>query len=114
MKARIPKQAGGNMMEQLQRMQQDMQDKTAELEERTYEVKAGGGLVRVVMTGKKQLRELELDPDIVDPEDLETLQDLVIAAVNEAVSTVEETAAREMEKITGALGLPGMPGLMGM
>ena len=112
MKARIPKNAGGgNIMEQLQKMQEDMQSKTAELEERDYEVRAGGGLVRVLMTGRKQIKELELDADIVDPDDIETLQDLIIAAVNEAISTVEETAAKEMETITTAM--PPIPGLMG-
>ena len=112
MKARIPKSpAGGNMLEQIQKMQEDMQKKQAELEQQEYEIKAGGGLLRLVMDGKKQVKELELDPDIVDPDDIETLQDLIVAAVNEAITTVEETAARELEKITSAVSMPNLPGL---
>ena len=109
MKARIPKSpAGGNMLEQIQKMQEDMQKKQAELEQQEYEIKAGGGLLRLVMDGKKQVKELELDPDIVD---IETLQDLIVAAVNEAITTVEETAARELEKITSAVSMPNLPGM---
>ena len=63
------------------------------------------------MDGKKQVKELELDPDIVDPDDIETLQDLIVAAVNEAITTVEETAARELEKITSAVAMPNLPGM---
>ncbi|MBQ6000883.1 MAG: YbaB/EbfC family nucleoid-associated protein [Clostridia bacterium] len=112
MKARVPKNpAGGNLMEQIQKMQEEMQKKQLELEESEYEIKAGGGMIRLVMTGKRQVKELELDPEIVDPEDLETLQDLIVAAVNEAVNTVEETAAREMEKITSSIPMPNLPGM---
>ena len=112
MNASIPKSpAGGNMLEQIQKMQEDMQKKQAELEQLEYEIKAGGGLLRLVMDGKTQVRELELDPDIVDPEDIETLQDLIVAAVNEAITTVEETAARELEKITSAVAMPNLPGM---
>ena len=112
MKARIPKSpAGGNMLERIQKMQEDMQKKQAELEQQEYEIKAGGGLLRLVMDGKKQVKELELDPDIVDPDDIETLQDLIVAAVNEAITTVEETAARELEKITSAVSMPNLPGM---
>ena len=83
----------------------------AELEQQEYEIKAGGGLLRLVMDGKKQVKELELDTDIVDPDDIETLQDLIVAAVNEAITTVEETAARELEKITSAVSMPNLPGM---
>ena len=109
MKARIPKGAGGgNMLEQLQKMQEEMQRKTALLEEQDYEVRVGGGLVRAVMSGKKQLRVIEIAPEIVDPDDVETLQDLILAAVNEVILTVEEAAAKEMEQITGTMQLPGI------
>ena len=112
MKARVPKSpAGGNMLEQIQKMQEEMQKKQAELEERDYEIKAGGDMLRIVMTGKKQVKELELNPDIVDPDDIETLQDLIAAAVNEAIATVEETAANELEKITSAVSMPNLPGM---
>ncbi|MBQ3076628.1 MAG: YbaB/EbfC family nucleoid-associated protein [Clostridia bacterium] len=112
MKARVPRgPSNNNMLEQIQKMQEEMQRKQQELEEREYEVKAGGGLLRVVMTGKKQLKEVEIDAEIVDPDDIETLQDLIVAAVNEAVTTVEESAAREMEKITSSVQLPNLPGM---
>ncbi len=113
MKAHIPKGAGGpgnlnELMKQAQKMQDEVSRLTEELEAREYEIKAGGGLVRVVIGGDKLLRELALSPEIVDPEDVETLQDLIMAAVNEAVSTVESTSKQELEKVTGAFGMPGM------
>jgi len=115
MKARIPKGAtGGNMLEQLQKMQEEMERTTAVLEAQEYEVRAGGGLIRVVMDGKKQLRSIEIAPDIIDPTDVETLQDLIMAVMNEAIITVEQSAAKELEKITGGMNLPGIPGMPGM
>ena len=102
---------GGNMqnlMRQAQKMQEDMKKKQAELEEMEFKTTAGGGMVEVTMTGKKELRELVLKPEVVDPEDIEMLQDLIVAAVNEAIRTVEDTSAAEMEKITGSLQVPGM------
>lgn len=113
MKARIPQGAGGpgnlnELMKKAQQMQDEVARLTEELETREYEIKAGGGLVRVLIGGDKQLKELTLSPDIVDPEDVETLQDLILAAVNEAVATVESTSKQELEKVTGAFGMPGM------
>ena len=113
MKARIPKGAAGpgnlnDLMKQAQKMQDEVAKLTEELNGREYEVKAGGGLVRVVIGGDKQLKALELSPDIVDPDDVETLQDVILAAVNEALMTVETTSQQEMEKVTGAFGLPSM------
>ena len=114
MKANIPKQKGMNnqaaMLQQVQKMQEDMATKQAELEEREYAISAGGGAVTVKINGKKEIVALDIDPEIVDPDDIETLSDILVAAVNEAIKRVEDTGAAEMEKITGAMGIPGMPG----
>ena len=115
MKVRLP-QGGGmaDMLKQAQKMQADMQAKQAELEEAEYTVTAGGGAVTVRINGKKEILALDIDPEIVDPDDIETLSDILMAGVNQAIRTVEETAAAEMEKITGQMGLPGgMPGFPG-
>ena len=108
----------GNMQEMLrqaQQMQQDMENKRAELDAAEYETAAGGGAVRVKITGKRQIVSLEIEPELVDPEDVETLQDIITAAVNEAIRKVDETEAEEMGKITGSMSaLGGMGGLGGM
>ncbi|MBQ8357446.1 MAG: YbaB/EbfC family nucleoid-associated protein [Clostridia bacterium] len=118
MRANYPKNAGGQninaMLQQAQKMQEDMAAKQAELEEREYEVSAGGGAVTVKMNGKKQILSLDIAPEIVDPDDIETLSDILIAGVNEAIKKVEETSAAEMEKITGAMNIPGMGGMPGL
>jgi hypothetical protein len=98
----------GNMMKQVQKMQQDMANLQAELEERTVESSAGGGAVTVVVTGKKELKEINIKPEAVDPDDVEMLQDLIIAAVNEALRKAEDMVAQEMAKITGGLNIPGL------
>lgn len=112
MKARIPKGMGQpnmqNLMKQAQKMQEDMELKKDELSAREYEIKAGGGAVTIVINGEKQIKTLNIDPEIVDPDDIETMTDILIAAFNEAVKRVETDAEDEMQKITGALGLPGM------
>lgn len=114
MKARLPQGMGGGpqnmqaMIKQAQKMQEDMTAKQAELEETEFTAKAGGGAVEVTMTGKKQIVSLNLKPEIVDPEDIEMLQDLVISAVNECIRTIDEKTGSEMEKITGGLNVPGM------
>lgn len=113
MKARIPQGMGGGqnmsgMLRQAQKMQEQMQELSAELEEREYTVKAGGGAVTVVITGKKEIRSLEIDPDIVDPDDIETLTDVLTAAFNESIKKVEDTQQEEMSKITGAMNIPGL------
>ena len=115
MKVRIP-QGGGmaDMLKQAQKMQADMQEKQAELEAAEYTVSAGGGAVTVTINGKKEITALEIEPEIVDPDDIETLSDILVAAVNEAIKRVEDTAASEMEAITGAMNLPGMGGLGGL
>lgn len=116
MKARLPQGMGGgsmqSMLKQAQKMQEDMVAKQAELEEKEYTVSAGGGAVTVQINGKKEIIKLSIDPDIVDPDDVETLEDIITAGCNEAIKLVESTSASEMEKITGAMGqLPGMGGL---
>ena len=95
-----------NMIKQAQKMQQDMQRMQAELEEKEYSAPAGGGVVEAVVTGKRVLKSLTVDPEAVDPEDVEMLQDLIVAAVNEALRTAEQDMAASMQSITGGLGLP--------
>ena len=100
-----------SMIKQAQKMQEDMAAKQAELEEREYEISAGGGVVNVKINGKKEIMSVKLAEEIVDPDDIETLEDLIVAAVNEAIKKVEATAESEMKEITGSMSLPGMPGL---
>ncbi len=102
----------GNMMKQAQKMQQQMLQMQQEMEEKEYEATAGGGVVKAVITGKKQLKSVEIDPEAVDPEDVEMLQDLVVAAVNEALRKSEEDMANSMGKLTGGLNLGGLGGLL--
>ena len=115
MKVRIPQGMGGgnmqSMLKQAQKMQEDMAEKQAELESREYEVAAGGGVVTVKINGKKEVLSVKLAEEIVDPDDIETLEDLIVAGVNEAIKKVEADASAEMAKITGSMGIPGMPGL---
>lgn len=109
MRANIPKGPSMNeMLRQAQKMQEDMQTKQAELDERTYDVSAGGGVVKVKINGKKEILNIDISPEIVDPDDIETLQDIIVAAVNEAIKKVESTNESEMNKITGGMGMPGM------
>ena len=95
-----------NMIKQAQKMQQDMMRMQQELEEKTYEASAGGGVVTATVSGKRELKALEIDPDAVDPDDVEMLEDLIVAAVNEAMRAAEGDAASTMQKLTGGLGLP--------
>ena len=97
-----------SMLKQAQKMQEEMAEKQAELEQREYETSAGGGVVSVKINGKKEILSVKIDPEVVDPDDVETLEDLVTAAVNEAIKTVESVSSEEMQKITGSIGLPGM------
>lgn len=93
-----------NLMKQAQRMQKQMEDTTKELEEKEYEATAGGGVVKVKINGKKEITELHLDEEVVDKDDIEMLEDLVIAAVNEAIRMQDEDQKTQMGKITGGLG----------
>ena len=95
-----------DMMRQAQKMQQEMLQMQAEMEEKEYTATAGGGMVTAVVTGKKELTRVEIDPEAVDPEDVEMLCDMVVAAVNEAIRKADEDMASAMSKITGGLNLP--------
>ena len=113
MKARVPQGPSMNaMIKQAQTMQEDMAALQAELEEREYEISAGGGAAKIKINGKKEIVSLEIAPDIVDPDDVETLCDILTAGINEAIKRVEETSEREMAKITA--GMPGMSGFPGL
>ena len=114
MKARLPQGMGGGpqnmnaMLKQAQKMQEDMAALQEELESREYEVKAGGGMVEVKINGKREILSVNIKPEIVDPDDIETLEDIIVAAVNEAIKTVDSTNESEMGKITSGFGMPGM------
>ena len=95
-----------NMIRQAQTMQQDMMKAQEELESKTYEAGAGGGVVSATVSGKKELLSVTIDPEAVDPDDVEMLQDLIVAAVNEALRKAGEDAASQMSKLTGGLNLP--------
>ena len=95
-----------NMLKQAQKMQQDMMRMQQELQEKEYEAAAGGGVVTATVTSKRELKALEIDPEAVDPDDVEMLQDMIVAAVNEALRAAENDAASTMQKLTGGLGLP--------
>ena len=95
-------------MQQLQAMQRQMESMQAELEEKEVEASAGGGMVTAKVSGKKQLIDLTIDKDAVDPEDVETLQDMIIAAVNEGLRQIDEMQENEYGKLTGGLNIPGM------
>ena len=94
-----------NMIKQAQKMQQDMLKMQEELEQAVYSATAGGGVVTATVSGKRELTALEIDPDAVDPEDVEMLQDMVIAAVNEALRAAENAANQNMSRLTGGLNL---------
>jgi len=96
------------MIRQAQKMQEQMAALQEELDAREYEVKAGGGAVKLTINGKKEVSALEISPEIVDPDDIEMLSDIIIAAVNEAIKKVEDTNSEEMSKITGSMSMPGM------
>ena len=99
----------GNLMKQAQKMQKDIEKMQAELQDKEVESTAGGGAVKVIATGKKQIKEIIISRDVVDPDDVEMLQDLVLAAVNEALRMADEMINGEMSKFTGPMG--GLGGL---
>ncbi len=96
------------MIRQAQKMQQEMARVSEELENLEVSASAGGGMVTATVSGKKELKALKINPEAVDPDDVEMLQDLVIAAVNEAMRQVDEKSQQEMGKVTGGMNLPGM------
>ena len=106
-----PSRGGGSMQKQLQQMQamqRKMEALQAEIEEKEITATAGGGAVSVTVNGKKEITSLELKPEVVDPEDIEMLQDLIMVAVNEGIRQIEEMSNTEMSKLTGGLGIPGL------
>ena len=94
-----------NMIKQAQKMQQDLLKMQEELEQKTFEASAGGGMVKATVSGKRELMGLTIDPEAVDPEDVEMLQDMVVAAVNEALRAAENATSENMSKLTGGLNL---------
>ena len=104
----------GQITKMAQQMQTQMAQAQDELKETTLEATAGGGAVRVVITGAQELRAIEIDPSAIDPDEAEMLQDLVMTAVNEAIGRSKQLERDRMSGIAGAMGLPGMPGLPGL
>ena len=100
----------GNRAKQIQQMQADMVKAQEQLAEETVDVTAGGGMVRVVITGHQRVQSIELKPEIVDPEDVEMLQDLLVAAMNQAIEQSQTMAAERLEGLTGGMNIPGLPG----
>ena len=116
MKVRIPNQGGGNpqaMRRQIQKLQEDMKTKQDELDAREYDISSGGGMVKIKILGTKEVTEVKIDPSVItgEAEDTEMLEDMLVAAINEAIETVERTNEEEMQKLTGAANLPNIPGL---
>ncbi|MEY8001538.1 YbaB/EbfC family nucleoid-associated protein [Clostridium sp. Mt-5] len=102
---------GGNMnnlMKQAQKFQKQMADMQSELEDKEFSATVGGGAVTVIVNGKKQIVNIQIKPEVVDPEDVEMLQDLILTACNEALKNAEDETASEMKKLTGGLNIPGM------
>jgi len=113
----MPKGFGGGMpggmnmnhlMKQAQKMQKQMADMQEALAEKKLEISAGGGAVKVTISGEKQILGLQISPDVVDPDDVEMLQDLVMSAVNEAFRQMDDAVSSQMSQITGGMNLPGM------
>jgi len=98
----------GNMMKQAQKLQAKMVEMQAELADKTVEATAGGGMVKVVANGKQQILSLSIEKEVVDPEDVEMLQDLIKAAVNDALAKSQEMVSSQMSKITGGMNIPGL------
>ncbi len=115
MKARLPKEYRGggggdmnSMLRQAQKMQEEMGRIQAEVEAKEFSAKAGGGAVEVTCSGKKEITKITIQPDVVDPEDVEMLEDLIMGAANEALRAVDAEMEEKMGKVTGGLGIPGM------
>ena len=98
----------GNMMKQAQKLQAQMAKLQEELSEKTVETASGGGMIKVVANGKQQLVSIQIEKEVVDPEDVEMLQDLILAAVNDALAKSQEMVSGEMSKLTGGLNIPGL------
>ncbi len=98
----------GNMLKQAQKLQAKMLRMQDELAEKTVESSAGGGMVRVVADGRQRVRAISIEKEVVDPDDVEMLQDLVLAAVNDALNKAQEMVSAEMSKLTGGMNIPGL------
>lgn len=96
------------MMKQVQKMQQEMARAQAELKEQTIETSVGGGMVKVTINGHKEITAININPEVVDPDDVEMLEDLILTAVNDAIAQVDELSAKELGKYTGGLNMPGL------
>ncbi len=101
-------QGMGNVMKQAQKLQAKMQRLQEEMAEKTVETASGGGMVKVVASGKQQVVSIQIEKEVVDPDDVEMLQDLILAAVNDALLKSQEMVTREMSKLTGGLNIPGL------
>lgn len=102
---------GGNMnnlLKQAQKLQKQIEDMKEEIEKRTVEASSGGGAVTAVVTGKRELVDIKIKQEVVDPDDVEMLQDLILAAINEALTKANEMMEQEMAKVTGGLSMPGL------
>lgn len=113
MKARIPNQGptGGNMMKKLQEVQENMASLQEELAVAEYSATAGGGAIEVTVNGSHEIKAIHIKPEVIDPEEPEMLEDLLMVSLNEAMRKADETAEREMGKLTGGLSIPGMGGM---
>lgn len=110
-KSGLPNFGGGsmnNLMKQAQKFQKQMEEMQAQLQEKEFEASVGGGAVKAVANGRKEIVDIKIKPEVVDPDDIEMLQDLIISACNEALKKAEEETANEMKKLTGGLNIPGM------
>ena len=109
MKARIPNaNQGGNMMARLQKMQEEMAKTQAAVEESEFTASAGGGAVEVTVSGKHEVKAIKMQPEVVDPEDIEMLEDLLISALNESIRKANDAMQQGMEKAKGGLSIPGL------
>lgn len=97
-----------NVIKQAQKMQEEMEKVQSELEEKTVEASAGGGMVEVSMSGKKEILSIKIKPEVVDPEDIETLEDLIMVAVNDAVKKADDMMTEGMSAVTGGINIPGL------
>jgi DNA-binding YbaB/EbfC family protein len=110
-KGGFPGMGGGNMnnlLKQAQKFQKQMEDMQKDLENKSYEASVGGGTVKATVNGKKQIVDMKIDPEVVDPDDVEMLQDLIMSACNEALKKAEEDSSEGMKKMTGGMNIPGM------
>lgn len=114
MKARLPAGMGGGpqnmnqMLKQAQKMQEEIQRVQSELDEKTFTASVGGGAVEIEIRGNKTVQSLKIKPEVVDPDDVEMLEDLIMSAFNEAINNIEKESEEEMSKVTGGVSLPGL------